>query len=695
MVDMPHAPNRLATESSPYLQQHARNPVDWYPWGEEAFEKSRKEDRPIFLSVGYSSCHWCHVMEHESFEDEEVARVLNERFVSIKVDREERPDVDAIYMTAVQMMTGQGGWPMSVFLTPDLKPFYGGTYFPKESMYGRPGFIEVLEHLARLYSQEREKVSQAATEIGRRLTDFDIAPRGDDLPGEKDLELFFRVSAQRFDSTFGGFGGAPKFPHSMDLSLLLRYWQRTGEKLALDIVELTLTKMVEGGMYDQIGGGFHRYSVDRQWLVPHFEKMLYDNALLARTYLEGWQATREPLFLRVGREILDYVIREMTDPAGGFHSATDADSEGEEGKFFVWTPDEVEEALGVDEARIFCLHYDITVGGNFEGKSIPNVSRPIEHIAVSHKLDVAEVERIIADSRKKLYDVRARRVPPFRDEKVIASWSGLMLSAMARGHQVTGDGRYLAAATRAADFIRGELDRDGVLHRIFKDGQTKIPGYLDDYAYVAEGFLDLHEATFDVDHLDFAIDLTERLLREFADGDPGGALFYSSARHTHLIQRRKDIFDNATPSPTWVAAWVLLRLAALTGESRYRKAAEGIYGGLGSLVEKAPMGFATALSGVDFMLGPVLEVAVLGRRDDEETGRALRAIHGRFIPKRVITGADDAVGDDTAARLPLLRNRGRVDGKTTVYLCENFTCDRPLTDIGELERALDERSRAR
>jgi hypothetical protein len=683
------APNRLARESSPYLQQHAQNPVDWYPWGDEAFDKARAEDRPIFLSVGYSSCHWCHVMERESFEDEEVARLLNEGFVSIKVDREERPDVDAIYMSSVQLLTGQGGWPMSVFLTPELKPFYGGTYFPRDSMYGRPGFIDVLRHLSRVYHEERPKVDRAAAQIAERLSSIDLVPGGDAAPGLRDLEAAFRHAAQSYDSTFGGFGGAPKFPHAQDLAVLLRYWKRSGERLALDMALFTLRKMAEGGIYDQIGGGFHRYSVDRQWLVPHFEKMLYDNALLAPVYFEAAQVTADSFYRRIGCEILDYVLREMTSPEGGFYAATDADSEGVEGKFFVWTPEEVEAVLGPDRGRMVTLYYDVTVGGNFEdGASILHVTRPVEALAAALKMPAADLEAVLDESKKALYEARRARVPPFRDQKVIASWNGLMLSAFARGHQATGDDRYLAAAERSAGFIESNLIRGDVLFRIWKDGEVRVPGFAEDYAYLAAAFLDLYEASFAPRWLDRARWLVDRLLAEF--GEAGGkGFYYSSDRHAHLIHRRKDFVDNATPAANWVAALALVRLSALSGEAAWRGRAESILAGLGEWVERMPMGFATALVAVDFLLGPPLEIAVVGDLDAEETRRLLRAIHRRFLPNKVLAGAPGEADAELAAKLPLLRGRGRADGRAAVYLCENFSCRAPISDVAALDSALD------
>ncbi|MBI4584089.1 MAG: thioredoxin domain-containing protein [Planctomycetes bacterium] len=688
MSSPPRPPNRLVHETSPYLLQHAYNPVQWLPWGEEAFRKAREEDKPIFLSVGYSSCHWCHVMEEESFEDEDIARILNERFVPVKVDREERPDVDAIYMSAVQMISGSGGWPMSVFLAPDLKPFYGGTYFPPESRYGRIGFKELLGRLSELYRTQRGKVAEVSEELAGRLRQLGLAVEGRELPGPGALEAAFQHLGQVFDSTFGGFGGAPKFPHSIDLMVLLRHHRRSGAKLALDMALLTLRRMAQGGMYDRIGGGFHRYSVDRQWLVPHFEKMLYDNALLARVYLEAYQATGEAFFRRIAGEVLDYALRELAAPEGSFYSATDADSEGEEGKFFVWTPDQVEGVLGIETARLACLYYNITIGGNFEhGTSIPHVTREVEEIAAGMKMEPAKLEALLAEARAKLYAERERRVKPFRDEKTIAAWNGLMVSALARGYQATGVERYRQAAEKAARFLVDQCRQGEALLRIWKDGRARIPGFLDDYAYVAEGLLDLYEATFQIEYLEIARRLTKKLLADFLD-ESGKGFYYTAPGQADLIHRRQDLFDNATPSGNWVSALNLLRLERLTGEKSCRDQAVKLLEGIGTLLERAPMGFASALLAVDFLSGPPLEIAVLGDPASPSTREALGVLHRRFLPNKVLAGAPREVDAAAAKAVPLLAGKRLIDGKTTVYLCENYACKAPVTDLAELEREL-------
>ncbi len=693
-------PNRLIGETSPYLLQHAYNPVEWMPWGEDAFARARAEEKPIFLSVGYSSCHWCHVMERESFEDEDIAHLLSESFIAVKVDREERPDVDALYMTAVQIMTGQGGWPMSVFLTPDLRPFFGGTYFPPRSMHGRPGFTEILKQLAQLWKSQRERVVEVAGNLAESLRADELpegveAAEGSGPPSLDVLEAAFRHSERTFDRDDGGFGGAPKFPRAVEIFELLRYHRRTGSRPALEMADLTLRKMAGGGMHDQVGGGFHRYSTDAQWLVPHFEKMLYDNALLVRAYLEGFQATGKEFFLQAARRTLDYVLREMTSPEGGFYSATDADSEGEEGKFFVWTPEEVAAVLGRDRARPFCLHYGITEGGNFEGMSIPHVAVPAAAVARALAMPEADVERILDEGRGLLYAEREKREKPFRDEKVIASWNGLMISALARGYAVTRDARYLGGAVRAAVLLAEKLSADGPasggLLRIYKDGRAKVPGYLDDFAFVIEASIDLYEATFDAAHLDRARGLADRMLADFWDEREGG-LFYTASRHEGLIARRKDPFDNATPAASGVAAMSLLRLERLTGGRSYRERAEKLLASLARAIERVPMAFGYTLLALEMFHRPPVEIAVIGDPAHPTTEAMLRAIGRRFLPSKVLAGAPDRPSGDLARKIPLLEGKSLVDGKPAVYICKDFACQAPITDLAELEKRLDDLS---
>ena len=689
-------PNRLISETSPYLLQHAYNPVDWYPWGEDALAKSRELDRPIFLSVGYSACHWCHVMERESFENSEIAALMNEHFICIKVDREERPDIDSIYMTAVQMMTGAGGWPMSVFLTPDLRPFYGGTYFPPGSQYGRPGFSDVLSQLARSYREDRDKVEEAATSLTYGLQKSEQHGSSPDLPDASAIEAAVKHLAQGFDAEFGGFGPAPKFPRSVDISLLLRWHDLNKVDSTLQQCEKTLECMALGGMYDQIGGGFHRYSVDRKWLVPHFEKMLYDNALLVRTYLEAVQVTGKSLYRRVATEVLDYTLREMTSAEGGFYSATDADSEGEEGKFFVWTPAQVSEAFGEEggpgepaAAGLFCAYYNITSSGNFEhSTSIPNVTRSLEDVAADLGMDASAASEIVKRGREKLYEVRSRRVPPLRDEKLITAWNGLMIAALARGYQVLGDERYLEAATGAVAFVFEHLHVDGRLRRTWKDGRARFDAYLDDYAYLAEALVDLYEATFELDYLKKARVLVDHMLESFGDPDTGG-FFYTATDHEKLICRKRDILDNATPAASGVAALTLLRLERLTGDADYREAAEQALRSVKEFVDRAPMACGYTLLAVDFLLHPPIEIAVVGAGDMR--AEMLRVIHERFLPRKVLAGSGDSGrAEEIEKAVPLLAGKSAPAGRSIAFVCRDFACKAPADNVEVLRSQLSE-----
>jgi len=549
-------PNHLANETSPYLLQHVNNPVDWHPWGPEALALSKKLNKPIFLSIGYSACHWCHVMEHESFENEAIAKSLNEKFVCIKVDREERPDLDQIYMNAVQMMTGRGGWPMSVFLTPDLKPFFSGTYWPPKRSRGMPGFDEVIAGVSNAWETNREAVVDTADKLTKELGKID-QQGGDGTLTEGLIAGAFQHFRNTFDSTHGGFGGAPKFPSPMGLQLLLRYWHRKRDRQALNMVKVTLDRMAAGGIYDHLGGGFARYSVDARWLVPHFEKMLYDNAQLAATYVEAYQATGEENYARVVRETLDYTLRDMTDPAGGFYSTEDADSEGVEGKFYVWTPTQLREVLGDAAAATFAKVYDVTDHGNFEHANILNLPKSIDQQATALGHDIDELRKELADSREKLFAAREPRIHPAKDDKVIVAWNGLMIDTMARAGAVLGEQRYIDAAVKAADFLLNTLRRaDGRLLHTWRNGQAKLDAYLDDYANLANGLVSLYEATFEGRHLDAAIALMQTVIDHFADSK-GGGFYYTADDHEQLIVRSKDFTDNAVPSGNAMAATVL------------------------------------------------------------------------------------------------------------------------------------------
>ena len=687
----PRHTNRLIHETSPYLLQHAHNPVDWYAWGREALARARAENKPILLSIGYSSCHWCHVMERESFENEAVADLMNRHFVNVKVDREERPDLDDIYMAATLALNGgQGGWPMTVFLTPDQRPFFAGTYFPPTDRFGRPGFSTLLTQIAELWERRRDDLLEQAETLTAHLRER-TGPAQSGNIGEEEIRAAVRELAAAFDPTYGGFGPAPKFPPSTQLGLLLRHHRRTGDAATLAMVTKTLDGMAQGGMYDQIGGGFARYSTDERWLVPHFEKMLYDNALLVRAYLEGFQATGQPFYARIAREILDYILREMTGPEGGFYSATDADSEGEEGKFFVWTPAQVEAVLGPEEGGRLCAYYDITDEGNWEGKSIPHTPRSVERVASRLGIRVDDLRRSLDEGRAKLYEARCRRVPPGLDDKILTAWNGMMVGVMAEGARVLGEPRYQAAAGRAADFLLGTLRRsDGRLLRTYRQGKAHLDGYLEDYAFLAEGLLDLYEAGADARYLREAGSLAERMVAGF--GDEGGGFYDTAQDHEALIVRHKDGADGAIPSANAVAASVLARLAAHLGRADFRERAVGAIQAYGKAIAQHPRAFCKSLCVVDFLLEGPVELALCGT-PGEPGYEALRAAVGsRYIPTRIVAHHDPTEG--AAPDLPLLDGKGLVDGQAALYVCRGFACRAPVTDPAHLDRALAERPAA-
>jgi len=675
--------NRLANETSPYLLQHAHNPVDWYPWGPEALERARNEDKPILLSIGYSACHWCHVMERESFENPRIAALMNASFVSVKVDREERPDLDGIYMQAVQAMNqGQGGWPMTVFLAPDGTPFYGGTYYPPADRGHMPGFPRVLQAIADAWQNRRAEVLRSGSEL-REALQHTIQPAS----AQADLDSSLLAHAAKgliaqYEPHDGGFGRAPKFPQPMALEFLLRHWKRTQDSSALDAVVHTLDRMARGGIYDHLGGGFARYSTDAEWLVPHFEKMLYDNAQLTRAYLMAYQATENAYFKDVAEQVIAYVLREMTDPSGGFYSTEDADSEGEEGKFYLWTPSEVADVLGPADARLFCGFYDVREPGNFEGRaSILRMQwTPME---VASRLGVTEVEllEVLERGRAMLFEARSKRIRPARDEKVLAAWNGLMLRALAEAGSVLDRPDFLTAAARNAEFLLREMRTpDGHLRRTWKPGHSaRLNAYLEDYANVADGLTALYEATFDGRWLAAATELADVIVREFSDDDNGG-FFDTSVDHEALIARPKDIFDNATPSGNSVAADVLLRLALLTDRSEYRAAAEEVLQLLRDAMAKYPLGFARALNALDFYLDEPREVAIVGPSGAESTHALLRAAFEPFVPNKVVAGG--------TARLPLLENRAVQNGEAAAYVCEHYVCRAPTSDPEELRNLL-------
>lgn len=675
--------NRLANETSPYLKQHADNPVDWYPWGNEAFERAKAEDKPIVLSVGYSACHWCHVMAHESFEDEPTAKIMNDLFVSIKVDREERPDVDDIYMQAVQMMTGHGGWPMTVFLTPEGKPFYGGTYFPREPRYGMPSFQQVLEGVTDAYRNRRPELEKMANELALSLNREKMAIGGTASDLNNDLlESARNKLTQTFDKMHGGFGQSPKFPQPMNLEFLLRYYVRTGDAEALNVATFTLKKMARGGMYDQLGGGFHRYSVDAIWLVPHFEKMLYDNAQLSRVYLHAYQITGDAFFKAIAEEIYDYVLREMTSSEGGFYSATDADSEGEEGKFFVWSKAELEELLG-ENARIAIEVWGVSTKGNFEGHNILYVPNEDQIAAERLGLSVDELQAKLTAIKDKLYAARTQRVHPGLDDKILTAWNGLMLASLSEAARVLDRADYREAALRNATFLRDHLltDGDRVL-RTYNDGKAKINGYLEDYANLIDGLIELYQTTFDENWFALARRLTDSALKHFRADD--GGFFDTSDDAETLITRPRALQDNVTPSGSSMLARNLLRLVAYTGEGDYDEAARKSLSILTAAMREYPQAFGEALSAVELIAAGVVEVAIVG--DPTAAKSLLDAVQKPYRPNAITALARENV--DGEAAIPLLSYRTQRGGLPTAYVCRNFACKLPVTSVEALEQEL-------
>ncbi len=667
-------PNRLIDETSPYLLQHAHNPVDWYPWGPEALERAKQEDKPILLSVGYSACHWCHVMERESFENDDIAALMNTHFVSIKVDREERPDIDSIYMSAVQALSGQGGWPMTVFLTPDGKPFYGGTYFPPEDRGGLPGFPRLLETLAGIYRDKREDIAQTTENLMRRMEQMTPVSDGFEPLTADIIGAAFVVLAGNHDDKHGGFGLQPKFPQPMVQEALLRHYLRTGDFGALEMVELTLDKMARGGIYDQIGGGFHRYSTDTFWLAPHFEKMLYDNALLARLYLHAYQATGKPLYRRIVEETLDYVLREMTDESGGFYSTQDADSEGEEGKFFIWRPEEILEVLGKEDGERFNAYYDVTINGNFEGHSILNVKNPD-----------SEMELLLSRDRAKLYEAREARVKPDRDEKILTAWNGLMMAAFAEAGAALERQDYTEAAAANARFLKKEVRDGDRLLRTYKDGSARLKGYLEDYSFLIEGLLVLHEATFDGEWLQEAVALGHAMVLLFWDA-PSGQFYDTGTDHEELVMRPRDVQDNAIPSGSSMAATVLLKLALVTGDGDLDRRAVESLRPMRELMERYPTGAGQWLCALDFYVSSPKEIAIVGEPGSSDTSGLLREVFHSYIPNRVLVGRGPA--DETIAGLPLTEGRSMLGGKATAYVCRNYTCEFPVSAPDALAKQL-------
>ena len=698
----PPGKNRLVFEKSPYLQQHASNPVDWYAWGEEAFEQARREDKPIFLSIGYSTCHWCHVMEDESFSNPDVALVLNELFVSIKIDREERPDVDDHYMSAVIAMTGSGGWPMSVFLTHDLRPFFGGTYFPPDDRYGRPGFTSLLRQLGGIWKNDREKITSASEELDRHLRqESPASSAGEDRPeltGEI-LDFAVRQFENRFDPIRGGFGSAPKFPPHLALEFLLRHDARNDDPSARRMLTATLDAMANGGIHDQVGGGFHRYSTDAVWLVPHFEKMLYDNALLARVYLWASQVTSRKDFETVGRRTLDYVLREMTSPEGGFYSAQDADDPGGEGSFYVWSATELESLLGKDDAEIAAARFGVTNAGNFEvgghgapapgakdkpRTSILSIVSTVPDLVRKFGRTSSEIETVLGRASERMFTARSRRAAPATDDKVLTDWNGLMISAMAVGYQVTRDPRYLAGGKKAADFLLSTMRKEAILLHRYRDGDAAIPGFLTDYAFLVQGLLDLYEASFEPKYLRAAVDLNREMLDRFWNETEG--VLYLTAGAGEIGRRIKEDHDGAIPTGSSVAALNLFRLAELTSAESLRTIAFRVISSGSSIWSRQPTAQAQLLSAAEFQLAGPREIVLAGEPGSEALEGFHAALFGCYVPAKVVALA--APGQDLDEIVPMLEGRVSTGAPVMAYVCRNYTCQKPASEVGEMLRQI-------
>ncbi|MEZ6063329.1 MAG: thioredoxin domain-containing protein [Planctomycetaceae bacterium] len=685
--------NRLAHETSPYLLQHASNPVDWYPWGDDAFQTARERDCPIFLSIGYSACHWCHVMEHESFDNADIARLMNETFVNIKVDREERPDLDQIYMSSVMALTGRGGWPMSVFLTPELKPFFGGTYWPPDARMGMPGFRQIVSKIGAAWRQRRDDIEDNSRQLAAAVIQMSV-PAG--RPGEPDDKLLSAAMSdllQAADARFGGFGGAPKFPHAMDLRLLLRLWVRFQNSEALQVSRFTCDRMAAGGIYDHLGGGFHRYSTDARWLVPHFEKMLYDNALLTSAYAELLQITGSPEHERVLTETLDYVLREMTLDSGSFCSTQDADSEGEEGRFFVWSLAEVTEVLGIADAKLFAAAYDVTQAGNWEGSNILNRPRPLKDVADDFRMTREELVQALAPLKQRLFDVRKQRTAPGTDDKIITAWNGMMISGMSLASRVLGEPRYWKAAGRAADDILQNLRADdGRLFHTARHGRPSIRAFADDYACLIDGLVELYQATFDESRIDQGAELADLLLADFFDESSGG-FFYTAETQSTPITRIRDSQDGATPSANSMAATALLKLSVLTGRSQYRDAAESTLKMLDSQLRKSPMSGGQSLIAVDHAIGPMPEVVIQLPGDNWQESQTVSFLRRRFAPGLMLAVRTARHRDSPALRSalldPLFEGRDADPSRETIWVCQRGRCREPVNAADDVRRVLD------
>jgi uncharacterized protein YyaL (SSP411 family) len=679
--------NRLAHETSPYLLQHAHNPVDWYPWSAEALERARREDKPILLSIGYAACHWCHVMERESFEDEATARLMNEHFINIKVDREERPDLDGIYMSAVQAMTGHGGWPMTMFLTPEGAPFFGGTYFPPDDRMGMPSFRRVLVGVADAYRDRRDQVTRSGEELKRVLAQATGAARSTGSLTPALLERAWRSIAQRYDARHGGFEGAPKFPQAMALDFSLRYWRRSGNAHALEIARDSFRHMARGGMYDQVGGGFHRYAVDAVWLVPHFEKMLYDNAILTRLGLHLWQATGDVEVRRVTEETIGWALREMRSPAGGFYSSLDADSEGEEGKFYVWSEREFAEIVG-DDAPLLAKYWGVSSAGNFEGHNILHVPHEMAAVAAREGLSASNIEAAIARGRAALYARREARVWPGRDEKVLASWNGLMVRALADAARAFSRDDWREAAVRSGEFLADEMIREGRVLRSWKEGQARIPGFLEDHAAVALAFLSLYELTFNTSWLTRARELGRRVVASFWD-ETSNAFYDTAHDHERLITRPRDVTDNATPAGNSLAVELLLRLAELFRDADLQRRATWILETLAAPLGQHGLAFGHLLGAADVAIHGATEVAIVGDVSSPDFAALSAEVARQYLPALVLAGGSP----DEASGIALLDDRVARDGRATAYVCRQYVCAEPTSNAERLRAQLDEAAR--
>jgi uncharacterized protein YyaL (SSP411 family) len=688
--------NRLAKQKSPYLLQHAENPVDWFPWGDEAFERARGEDKPIFLSIGYSTCHWCHVMAHESFEDPQVADLMNKTFISIKVDREERPDIDGTYMTVCQMMTGSGGWPLTIIMTPGKKPFFAATYIPKTTRYGRIGMMELIPRISEVWRSRRMEVLHAAEELTERLHIISLQTPGEAL-GAEALNLAYEQLASRFDARQGGFGEAPKFPTPHNFLFLLRYWKRTGQQRALDMVGKTLEAMRWGGVYDHVGFGFHRYSTDAVWFLPHFEKMLYDQALLTMAYTEAYLATQKRTYARTAQEILTYVLRDMTAREGGFYSAEDADSEGEEGKFYVWTEGEIREVLAEEEAALVINVFNVQKQGNFgeestgskTGANILHLKIPLEVLAAEMKISEKQLMKSLETVRRKLFERREKRVHPHKDDKILADWNGLMIAALAKGTRAYGENKYAEAAGRAVDFILRKMrTSDGRLLHSYREGSAHVTALVDDYAFLIWGLLELYEATFDTRYLRFALEFNEDMIQHFWDGENGG--FYSTADNAEqILVRQKEIYDGAVPSGNSVAMWNLLRLGHIIGSEAFEDKARRIGEAFSETVKTSPSVFTQLMVALDFEVGPGYEVVLSGDPASEDTQGMIRALRGHFLPNKVVIFRPSEKGVPEISRIAeFTAQQTSIEGKATAYVCQNYACKLPTTDIDEMLKLL-------